>query len=332
MRAHELTGDTMIALGKRYGISGVSAWHALRAPEPPNPLVLPYYPPVYALAGKLAVVVADPAVWDVHSIQATYRVEHAVAVKWFRRQREHLDLMGVKMLLLWAEELKSPALAHILRYRLQEGGPRIGARSCEVCQPDGAVAEDFYNRYHLQGSSNSRIHYGLRGPQGDLVAVMAFNSSETCRGAPGGWLLQRFATSTVVPGAASRLLAAFRADHPGFVVSYSDERYAPGGALYSALGFTREAQEPKPDYRYWRQGIWYAKSAKQRKDLILELGTPDAGATEFEMAAALGYKRCYDLGKVTWTLSDHPVAPKESPRCLEPAGGALLLGAPLILP
>jgi len=94
--------------------------------------------------------------------------------------------------------------------------------------------------------------------------------------------------------------------NPGPVVSYSDERYAPSGNLYEILGFTQQGLN-RPDYRYWRDGRWYAKNSKQKKYLHRE--AEEAGIafndehTEFELARILGYKRCYDLGKITWLLT-----------------------------
>jgi hypothetical protein len=100
-------------------------------------------------------------------------------------------------------------------------------------------------------------------------------------------------------------LSAFRAGAAGAVISYSDERYAPGGNLYKVLGFSEVAYH-KPDYRYWKDGRWFAKSSKQRYDLVRELSEAGQAAlpedTEYTMASRLGYKRCYDAGKRTWLL------------------------------
>jgi hypothetical protein len=322
MRAYQLAGEPVVVIGERFEVSGVAAWKTLAAPAAPSPISLPYFPDVYALAGDLAVVVANPEIWNVEAVQARFGVSHAEATRWFQKQRDHLALMGYRMLLLWKNELDGPAVAHILRYRLRVAPGSIGARECEVVVPTPEAANAFYERYHLQGRSNAKIHFGLHRAN-ELVALMSFHDSDVCRGAPGGWLLQRFATSVVVPGAASRLLAAFRKQYRGPVVSYSDERYAPGGAVYSKLGFERVQETVKPDYRYWRDNRWFAKNTKQRKSLIAETGNPDDGSTEFEMAAKLGYLRCYDLGKVTWNLAAEPEsvplpasgAPLSSPPC-----------------
>jgi hypothetical protein len=190
----------------------------------------------------------------------------------------------------------------MLKHRTGEAARTCAARECEVVTVSKEQAREFYNAYHLQGAPNSVwLTYGLVF-EDRLVACMSFNSGNACRGDVSAHLLQRFAAAGSVPGAASKLLAAFRGDHPGPIISYSDERYAPGGGLYGVLGF-KELELYKPDYRYWKNGAWFAKNAKQRKHLEAELqGDVLPTDTEYTMAEKLGYLRCYDCGKKSWRL------------------------------
>jgi len=204
---------------------------------------------------------------------------------------------------LWQDEIGLPGVPRMLAHR---GGTdpseRVHARECEVTQVPLEDARAFYNAWHLQGACK---HLGstlglLR--HGKPVAMMSFTDPRACRGLPVPWMLHRYACSGRVPGAASKLLAAFRRGHTGSIVSYSDNRYSPAGGLYRVLGFSLKF-ETGPDYRYWRDGRWYAKSSKQRKHLIAELGGCTPEDTEFTMASRAGYQRCYDCGKKTWVLS-----------------------------
>jgi hypothetical protein len=194
----------------------------------------------------------------------------------------------------------------MIAHRAQAAVSICSARQAEVIKLAAAEANRFYTANHLQGRCNGKFHYALRYKD-NVVAVMSFTDARACRGPVDTFLLQRFAVAGSVPGAASRLLAAFRREHPGPIVSYSDERYASGGKLYETLGFTCTRVE-KPDYRYWRDNRWYAKNQKQRKHLIAELAlrgeTPTPEDTEFTMARRLGYKRCFDCGKRTWLLDN----------------------------
>lgn len=196
---------------------------------------------------------------------------------------------------LWVDEASSAAGDNYLRYYQHEAS-RVGARELNVSRLPKAAADAFYTRTHLQGACNAHIHYALmRGTE--PYACMSFGSSSSCRSHPGLFLLQRFASWGAVPGAASRLLAAFRRDYSGPVRTFSDNRYADG-SLYQVLGFSCSREYP-PDYRYRKDGKWVAKNRLQ-KSRLRQLGA--APGTERQMAESLGYRRCYDLGKRVWDL------------------------------
>lgn len=338
-----VSGESIEVLAKRYGFANMGLWRLLqrqgvkcrRAQEtrglrkagvvelplylllyrPPPDFHTPSCPPVAALIpGKLAIVVIDQERWDVDSIQAAQGIPHADARRVIQIHQTQLIQKVPQTLFLWKDELKSPGLQRMIEHRTGNAASICSARQTEVVKLTAAEANAFYVVNHLQGRCNGKFHYALRY-KGDTVAAMSFADARACRGPADTALLQRFAVAGSVPGAASRLLAAFRQEHSGPVVSYSDERYAPRGRLYETLGFTSAPIE-SPDYRYWRDNRWYAKNQKQRKHLIAELATrgeaPTPEDTEFTMARRLGYKRCYDCGKRTWLL-DNAAPPLLSP-------------------
>ena len=216
--------------------------------------------------------------------------------------QEHQQAQQKPAIYLWRDEVGLPGIRAMLQHRNgTDESARVHARACEVLEVPAQEAQAFYDLQHLQGAcASSRITLGLRH-QDAWVAMMSFHDPSACRGIQVPWMLQRYACTGRVPGAASRLLTCFRREHVGQIVSYSDNRYSPTGGLYSTLGFALLRQDP-PDYRYWRDGRWYAKSSKQRKNLIRELGGCTEQDTEFTMAARAGYMRCYDCGKKTWLL------------------------------
>jgi len=270
---------------------------------PLSAFTLSDHPVPVAWHDNLAIFVINQDVWDHHSILARN--------DWSNVDGEHtlsravaLLPAGSKHLILWKDEYSKPCVQTMIKHRLAEHVSTCSARKCSIQSIEYRTAMDFYNTHHLQGSCCGGDSYGLIF-NGALVACMTFNQPGMCRGLPGHHMLQRFATVGSVPGAASRLLAHFRRLHPGPVLSYSDERYAPGGNLYKTLGFIATSTSG-PDYRYWRDDRWYAKNSKQKKNLrgeMVTLGLPvDPEDTEQALAAKLGYKRCYDLGKITWLL------------------------------
>ena len=263
---------------------------------------VPDQPPVAGvLNDRLVVAVADPAEWHVHAIMERYGIPHAQAARHFVSLRTAIESGGRQLLLLWSDELSRPGLGLLCRHKAGRGRRVCSARQADIVTVDRDVMRAFYDRIHLQGSCPTGETLGLEY-EGRLVACMTFGRGSACRGDDSAILLQRFAADGSIPGAASRLLTAFRRQHAGRpIISYSDERYAPSGSVYGQLGFV-ELKRYKPDYRYWRDGRWWPKNAKQRKHLIRELGGEDRGLTEFEMATQLGYRRCYDLGKLSWRL------------------------------
>ena len=181
-----------------------------------------------------------------------------------------------------------------------------GARQCDITIVSHADAREFYSRFHLQGPPGRLgITIGL-AYDGLLVAAMSFNSPAVCR-ASGSCMLQRFATSGSVPGAASRLLSTYRKFRRDSIVTFSDPRYTDGG-IYEKLGFAKVA-EHRDDYVYMRDGKVYRKNRCQKKHLRCECDTAGIqwldSETERELAIKLGYSRVTVPGKVKWELANN---------------------------
>jgi len=273
----------------------VSSTEAAPVPQPASgsPVTL------LTTLGDLEVFVVDQDLHDVDSLQAR-GLSHPEAV---HALEQHRGKRPGKAMYLWRDEVGLPGVKRMLKHKAGESGEKkVFARGCDIQEIDATRAAIFYNTNHLQGAPHATGKTVGLVFEGEIIAAMSFNDPRVCRGIEAGWLLQRFACSCRVPGGASRLLSAFRKGHPGSIVSYSDTRYAVGG-LYGILGF-QCLKDEKPDYRYWRDGRWYSKGCRQRKQLIRELGGVfSPGDTEFTMARRLGYKRVYDCGKKTWLLS-----------------------------
>jgi len=263
-----------------------------------------YLPPVIGVFHNLAIVSVNPREWNIHTIMGRFDQTHAQAAQWMLHLQRHLVLSGYKYLILWEDEVHSPPVTNMVRHKARKQTRKVYARKCSIVEVDRSTSNEFYRKHHIQGTCTGTVHYGLEN-ENELVACMSFNQGSACRGKREDHLLQRYATACQVTGGASKLLAAFRSDHSGPIVSYSDERYAAGGNLYQILGFS-QVHVHKPDYRYWRDGTWYPKNAKQRRHLYAEAADRGApfpeGSKEFNMAEALGYLRCYDMGKITWRL------------------------------
>ncbi len=224
---------------------------------------------------------------------------------------------GIHLLTIFESEwLRSPKIVkRLIRNAMGKNRGSIMARKCEVERVDHYQAAQFFKRYHIQGSGGTGEHYALTY-KGRIVACMRFSFGANDRGANNNrmWTLSRYATRIHVTGGASRLLSAFRADHPDVdIKSFSDNRFF-GGGVYEELGFKLDAKMA-PDYQVWhiKTGL-LSKAAWQRRNIPLRI--KDIGAdetydpdpakdprTETEMTYLLGARRLFDCGKKRWVLS-----------------------------
>ena len=309
IRTLHAAGRTYRQIASEIGISPMGAWKAVKRLTAEKPWWQQYpverdwpsfLPPLLFDHERLCGILANPETWCSSEIEKTYAATAAEASRWLRKATV---LAGKPVMLLWSGEELNAKTARFVSYRIGGAPVLCGASRCSIVEVGGKDAKAFYDEHHLQGGCRSETCLGLEYA-GKLVACMSFTTNEACRAVGGVKILQRFASAGNVPGAASRLLKSYRQKYfSGPIVSYSDNRYASGG-LYSTLGFELK-QDGKPDYRYWKDGRWFAKNTRQRKHLEEEIGKHNVlpEDTEQTLADRLGYKRCYDFGKRTWLLT-----------------------------
>ena len=270
--------------------------------------------------------VVPPKELDIYAPWARVAVEYcgeywhaSASVEDERKDRNrHLDkyrdceAAGIRLLTVYESEwLARPfAIRRLIRNALGKARGKVMARKCEVVTVGGAEAAAFYDRHHPQGGAGWGVNYGLRY-KGKLVACMRFGFGANDRGAGADrqWTLTRYATRLAVAGGASRLFAAFVADHkPDNVKSFSDSRYFTG-AMYEKLGFALEEQTD-PDYQVYhpKTGL-LPKTAWQRKNIparIRDIGSAEVfdpttdPRSERDMTYLLGAQRMFDCGKKRW--------------------------------
>lgn len=174
----------------------------------------------------------------------------------------------------------------------------IGARKCIIENIDRKEAEEFLEKYHIQGYVNSTIHYGALY-NGKLVGVMSF-----LREHDGKWNLTRFATDFEyrLPGLASKIFKRFVSDNdPCEVKTFLDRRWGtPKNNVYGKMGFTLDSVL-RPDYSYIRGHSRYHKFGFRKQILSKRYGLPPT-MTEKEMCLRLGYYRIWNCGllKYVW--------------------------------
>jgi hypothetical protein len=217
---------------------------------------------------------------------------------------------GIRLIQVYEDEwnFRKHAVTALLLNAVGVPRERIYARACHVSLVDASAATTFYEENHIQGSVRSPCtHLGLYH-QHRLVAVMSFSRVTSVRGSKADASeveLRRFASAAAVIGGGSKLLSHFLASEPqvSTVISYSDNRLFTG-ALYSALGFTKDS-ESEPSYCYvnpsvrWRE----AKHKFKRSVLATRAGFAfDPSKSEKENCEANNWFRVYDCGKTKWVL------------------------------
>jgi len=169
---------------------------------------------------------------------------------------------------------------------------KVDARKCTVKKISHNEARQFLETYHLQGSCQSSIRYGLFEGE-TLVSVMTFGKARYNKNY--SYELLRFSSSKNVRGGAGKLLSAFRKEYKGSIISYADRRWSNGN-MYHALGFSMLPPTP-PGYRYVKDGKIFHRTAFQKHTLN---GLP--GQSEREIMLARGYDKIWDCGNLKFEL------------------------------
>ncbi len=194
-----------------------------------------------------------------------------------------------------------------LRHILKKDGnlPKIAGRKIMVSEILKHDAEEFLEKYHLQGFVGSTVYLG-GFYDGKLVAVMAFKAGHV---STRSWDLMRFATDSdyIYQGVGSKMFAYFvRNYNPFEVVSFADRRWTPwaDNNLYTKMGFELDSIT-RPDYTYYNCSVERYKrfhKMSMTKTILSKKYDLPMTMTEWEMARSLGYDRIWNCGlfKYVW--------------------------------
>ena len=185
---------------------------------------------------------------------------------------------------------------------------KIFARKCEIKSVDRKIANEFTDKYHLQGHARlSSINYGLYYND-ELLSVMSFGRLRLQKTEEGQFELHRYCVKDgyTIVGGANKLLKAFEREHnPKYLLSFSDNDYFMGG-IYDKLGFTNDGQST-PRY-YW---FYHTEEIKREKcqlkhlkekcpELLQEAYDNEASNKEDYVMLKLGACKVYRSGNTRW--------------------------------
>lgn len=210
------------------------------------------------------------------------------------------------------KELVLNKIAHIVG--IQKNLPKIYARKTMVRQIYKFQADEFLNKYHIQGSAKATLYYGCFYNE-NLIGVMAFKNGSIKNK---GWELTRFATdyNYVCCGVGGKIFKHFlRENNPKTVFSFADRRWTLdiNNNIYTKLGFKIE-EILRPDYKYYNprggKNKRIHKMSLSKKLLSKKYGL-DIRMTESEMAKELGYDRIWDCGLVKYVYVNNSFVDKQ---------------------
>ncbi len=199
---------------------------------------------------------------------------------------------GIRLLTIFEDEwLNTPDIvkAKIANIVGQSSSKPVYARKTVVASVTTKNRKQFLNANHIQGDGPGSITYGLYYNK-TLVGVMTFRKRSQLV-----YELNRYATSTNVPGGFSKLLKHFTRNHEwSELISFADLRWSCGD-LYENTGWTLDGIV-KPDYYWCKGGQRHHKFAFRHSNLPRKLETYDPTLSENENCKNNGYAKIYNCG------------------------------------
>lgn len=200
----------------------------------------------------------------------------------------------------WLNPIKRDIWKSIFNSKLNLN-KKIYARKCKIVELSSDQAKKFLDSNHLQGNCNAKHKFGLIYDD-ELVAVLTLSKPRFNK--KYDWEIVRYCNKKYVSvvGGFSKLLAHFRKNNCGSIITYADKRYSTG-ELYKKVGFT-ELKDSKPNYFYCdpRKYTVESRITYQKHKLKDKLKIFDETLSESENMFKNGYRRIWDCGNKVFEL------------------------------
>jgi hypothetical protein len=211
---------------------------------------------------------------------------------------------GIKLIHIFEHEWvnSKDKIKALIRSALGIFSEKIYARKCQVKPISSKEYSQFLDAYHLQGSVNSSIRYGLYY-QNDLVSVIGFGKS---RFKKNELELYRYCVKSdyqIIGGFSKLIKHACKYTSIDEFISYVDLAHFNGQG-YKKVGF-RKVSVTAPSYIYVKAYSVLSRQQAQKHLLPALLGsTYDSSLSESQNMQLAGYYKVYDVGnlKVAYTV------------------------------
>ena len=220
-------------------------------------------------------------------------------------QNYHLDKTelcqekGIQLIHIWDLEWenKKEIVKSMLLNKFGKTERKIYARKCEIREVHAPQANKFLNECHIQGKARSTVKLALI--HGDeMVALLTM-----LRQKDGTWYMSRYcnALNTTVVGGFSKLLKAFRKEHPEEIITHANLRFGTGN-VYVVNGF-EFIKQTKPTPWWFKSGELHhhTQYRKYKQHKLLEHFDP--ALSEIENMHRHGFVRVWDCGHMKFRLT-----------------------------
>lgn len=205
---------------------------------------------------------------------------------------------GIQLLTFFEDEWyeKRNVIENIIKHKLHKQ-PSTFARKCSIRDVTKNQKQQFFNRYHIQGTGHGSINYGLYD-ENQMVACITFINH-----GKGRYELNRFATIGSVVGGFSKLLTHFQRNNTWTnILSFADRRFSVGD-VYIKNGFEL-TNTSKPGYYYTTNKKRFHRKTFMKRFLPKYLPTFDPNLTEWENMDNHNIHRIWDCGQLRFELKN----------------------------
>jgi len=205
----------------------------------------------------------------------------------------------------WIE--KPEIVKNRLKYILGKNKEKsIYARNCEIKEIFSSEANNFLEKYHLQGEDRSSIQLGAFY-NNVLVSVMTFGKLRLALGfkklKENEYEIYRFCVNDKnIIGVGGKLFNYFiKKYNPSKIISYADKRWSNNNAFYTKIGM-KLVSETMPNYWYVGNNYMhrYYRFNFRKSELHKKLENFDPNLTEWENMQLNGYDRIWDCGNLKY--------------------------------
>lgn len=217
--------------------------------------------------------------------------------KYHQRKSEYLESIGINLIHIWEDDWlhKQDIVKSIILAKLNP--IRVGGRKTICKKITYKVAKEFHNKYHLDGNSVAKHHYGLY-LNNELISVASFGKSRYDKNIEYELIRYTIKDNYSIIGGFSKLLKEFKNDvNFKSIMSYKKLDFGTSN-FYEKIGFVKE-KRLSPNFYWIVDGIRFNRQNFQKHKLKDNF----ENKTAVQYMIDKGYYRCYDSGSDVFVLN-----------------------------